>query len=867
MGSLEASARRATVDERANGVSREEAAAPFPGPNDPAGTAVRPNLRRAFDLVVLERLPIVCVGLVGLFAFLAVAHALVLRPAIAPTMAAAGAIAAGLLLGLWWMLRRGAVQPQWAHPAAAVIAAIVLAQGLLHMYLVPEPEQTTNLMLLILASGSIALSFPWLGAVIAATFLGWIAIAAGRWTSGAWMHFGFALGITTVLSVVICAARMRTVRRVERLRWESDRRRDELAAALRQSERSHDQLEQSQRQLEQTLRQLRESYDRFERFTEVEGVLIHDEGRILETNAVLARMFDCSAAEMVGTQVLTFIAPEFHDRLQQHFQNDSEARYEALALRRNGTRFPVECAAKPVAYDQRIVGAVAIRDISERKRAEQALRRSESLYRGLAEAVPGIVFTTSADGACDYCNPYWYEFTGLTPQETLGYGWIDALHPEDRERLADLWQAALRDRQTFVYETRFRRRDGIYHWFLGHVSPVQGSDGVIIKWVGTCADIDARKRMEEALQEADRLKDEFLALLGHELRNPLAAVRNAHQLLRRPGVPEARAGQAHGIIDRQLAHMTRLINDLLDLSRVTRGQVSLRQETLDLAALARATLEDYRHEFVSRGLDVQTQLTTEPVWVLGDAARLSQVLGNVLHNAAKFTDAGGQIRLWLACTRDTVTIHVRDSGIGIEPRVLPRLFEPFVQGHHGAYGGLGLGLAVAKRLLVAQHGDICATSPGLGHGTEVVMQLPLAPAPAGAAIETRIPERAPKRRVLLIEDDPDVSASMQFLLESLGHEVSTAAYGEQGIELARRVHPHVVLCDIALAGGMDGYAVARALRHEPALSATYLVAVTGYGQDSDEQRAREAGFDMHLTKPVEYAVLQDALSETRADRT
>jgi signal transduction histidine kinase/DNA-binding response OmpR family regulator len=373
-------------------------------------------------------------------------------------------------------------------------------------------------------------------------------------------------------------------------------------------------------------------------------------------------------------------------------------------------------------------------------------------------------------------------------------------------------------------------------------------------------------RLYQNIQEGDRRKDEFLAMLAHELRNPLAPIRNAVQVLRLVGLHDAPVVQARDMIDRQVTHMARLIDDLLDMSRLSRGKILLRKERLDLVQLVRATVEDYRSLLEATGLELRVSLPQGPLYAHGDPTRLAQVVGNVLHNANKFTDSGGAVAVELAPTPGDheAVLAVRDTGIGMEPEVLARVFETFSQADRSldrSRGGLGLGLALVRGLVELHGGHVEVNSDGPGKGTELLIRLPLGgqPTPPRPAAppprQTRL-----TRRVLVIEDNPDSAESMRMLLVLSGHQVDVAPTGVAGVERARAFRPEVVLCDIGLPGGMDGYAVARTLRADPELASVYLIASTGYGQTEDQRRSREAGFDAHLTKPIDFAELQRLLA-------
>jgi signal transduction histidine kinase len=396
--------------------------------------------------------------------------------------------------------------------------------------------------------------------------------------------------------------------------------------------------------------------------------------------------------------------------------------------------------------------------------------------------------------------------------------------------------------------------------------PLLEADGTVSGIFVHGVDVTEPKQVREALKEADRRKNEFLAMLGHELRNPLAPIRNAVQILRQSGVENPLVVRAREMIDRQVSHMARMVDDLLDVSRISNGKILVRQEPVDLTALLRNTAEDYRESLEAGGTSFGLSLPSEPVWVHGDPTRLSQAVGNLLHNAEKYTDHG-QVRLTVQPLPDqgAVEIRVEDNGVGMDPGLLDRLFEPFSQGERSldrARGGLGLGLALAKGLIELHDGEIEASSAGPGQGACFTIRLPLTSSPEPAREEAAPDTRGLSRRVVVIEDNVDAAESLQLLLEIWGHQVEMVHDGPAGLDAVRRFEPDIVLCDIGLPGGMDGYEVARRLRS--AGSTARLVALTGYGQQEDQQRALDAGFDLHLTKPVEPAALQKLLAAPEA---
>lgn len=372
----------------------------------------------------------------------------------------------------------------------------------------------------------------------------------------------------------------------------------------------------------------------------------------------------------------------------------------------------------------------------------------------------------------------------------------------------------------------------------------------------------------EALKAADQRKDEFLAMLAHELRNPMAPIRNAVEILRIAQSSGDAAENAREIISRQVSHMTRLIDDLLDVARIARGKVQLRTEDCDLAAIVRQTAEDYRPTLSAAGLSLELELPDEPLAIKGDATRLAQVVGNLLHNAGKFTARGGRVFVRAAADqqRRLATVSVQDSGVGLDSAVLSRLFEPFSQAMQSSgreKGGLGLGLALTKGLTELHGGSVTAESGGHGQGATFTIQLPLASAsgaaPASAANCAPASESIP-RKILIVEDNQDAAHSLQTLLSYLGHEVEVAFDGDTGLAAARQHRPHIVVSDLGLPGELDGYGLARTLRSDPAFTNVHLIALSGYGQEDNRRRSREAGFDQHLVKPVDLERLTAALA-------
>ena len=639
---------------------------------------------------------------------------------------------------------------------------------------------------------------------------------------------------------------------------------------------------------------------------------------------------------------------------------------------------------------------LGIQDITEILQFQSAVQQSQNRYQALIEASTQIVWTTDPAGGVVEDSPSWSAFTGQSYEQRKGFGWLDALHPDDRERVSELWQRSIAECTPVQTEYRIRHNSGDWRWMAVRAVPVSNSDGSIHEWVGMSTDItgqkqgeeeerarfaaivqssdDAiiskdlngvitswnksaerlfgytaqeavgksvtllipperideepailerirrgqpidhyetlrrrkdgtlidvsltvspivdsqgqvvgaskiarditeRKRAEEALREEDRRKDEFLAMLAHELRNPLAPIRNALEILRQRGESREAVHSASQMMERQIGQMARLVDDLLDVSRITRGKIELRRGSIELASAVNHAVEASRPLVESKGIDLSLSLPQEPIYLNADPIRLAQVVGNLLNNASKFTDKGG--RIWLTAelasngdqSPKEVLIRVRDSGIGIAPNQLGRIFDMFVQldtSLERSVSGLGIGLTLAKNLVELHGGTMEVHSAGVGQGSEFVVRLPVLaeapklPTPEPASNELKA---APPRRILVVDDNEDSAESLTILLNLAGHKTHTAYDGLEALEAAETFRPDMILLDIGLPK-LNGFEVARKIREQPWGQSIVLVALTGWGQDEDRRRSREAGFNHHLTKPVDPRALTNLLAQS-----
>jgi PAS domain S-box-containing protein len=448
------------------------------------------------------------------------------------------------------------------------------------------------------------------------------------------------------------------------------------------------------------------------------------------------------------------------------------------------------------------------------------------------------------------------------------------IHPEDRERVLSTIRRIVEQCTDYDVSYRIIRPDGEVRWLEAYGKVLCDPSGAPQRLVGVCADITDRKKADEqlretllALRDADQRKDEFLAMLAHELRNPLGPVLNATYLLGNPGLPETSAARARKVLDRQVRHMARLLDDLLDVSRISRGKVELERETVDMSALAREVVDDHLESFRTAGLTLDLAVAAEPLFVHADRTRMAQVVGNLLSNALKFSERGQSVRVRV--DRDepgrSVVLTVRDEGMGIEPALLGRMFKPFEQADTSLArhrGGLGLGLALVDGLVKIHGGRVCASSGGLGKGAEIRVELPLRTAEHEVSASS---ERSPgwgrdsSAKVLVFEDNADAAECLREILSGAGYRVCVEATGWHAIDVVRRFEPDMLLCDLGLPG-RDGYAIAGDIRSDPALSHLPLIAISGYGTVDDQARSRRAGFDLHLTKPVPPSLLLSELS-------
>jgi PAS domain S-box-containing protein len=520
---------------------------------------------------------------------------------------------------------------------------------------------------------------------------------------------------------------------------------------------------------------------------------------------------------------------------------------------------------------------------AQRLRAEARLRESQHLLEAIVENSSAIITLKDLQGRYLLANRRFAYVLGVPQEAIVGKTDRDLFPAEFAESARGLDQCALEARRSVETEEVIPGEQGP-RTYLSIRCPISNSSGEAFAVCGMSNDITSRKhgelereqllvREQVARAEAERagrMKDEFLGLVSHELRNPLGPICSSIRVLDRVSADSPQAAIARQIIRRQSEHLARIVDDLLEVTRISRGSIELRRARVDLRDIVLRSCQDHRELFAQRAVELRSCLPASPVWIDADDTRISQVLGNLLQNAAKFTPGGGVVTVEAEAMGDMAELRVRDTGVGIRAEELEHLFEPFVQGYQGAaraQGGLGLGLALSKELVELHAGSLLVRSDGPGRGSEFCARLPLAAAPGTSAADPApAPASAPAaaggpggRVVLIIEDSEDARQSLSLALGLMGYCVRVAGDGRTGIEEARELRPAVVLCDIGLPD-MDGYEIARRLRLDEDLRSTRLIALSGYTRPEDRARARDAGFDAHIAKPPDLDALVGMLA-------
>jgi PAS domain S-box-containing protein len=594
--------------------------------------------------------------------------------------------------------------------------------------------------------------------------------------------------------------------------------------------------------------------------------ITHVDGHFEEANEKLCTMLGYSAEELRACSVADITHPDDIEKTQDQIRRllqgitgsySLEKRYISKDRRVVWANTTVTLLRHTDGAASQFIGI--IEDITDRRQAEEA----RSLLAAVVESSDDAIVTKTLDGLITSWNPGAERLFGYSADEMLGRPITILIPPDHIDEEPAILERMRRGERISHYPTVRRRKDGTLIDVSLSVSPLKDADGRIIGASKIARDITQQKKADAAMREQDRRKDEFLATLAHELRNPLAPIRQAALISRSPGATEVQKRWSHDVISRQVRHMSRLLDDLLDISRVTRGMLELRTEMTDIATVVDAAVETARPAIDARQHRFSIRLPDEPVVFAADPLRIAQVLANLLTNAAKYTDPGGAIMLSADATADTVTLCVTDTGIGLEQDTLSRVFTMFSQvesTRDRSEGGLGIGLALSKGLVELHSGRIEVRSAGAGKGSEFRVCLPRRSVGGSPRLERLGARGKPntRRRVLIADDNRDAAESLAILLRLEGHEVALATNGREALSVFQALAPQIALLDIGMPE-LNGYEVAQQIRASASGRETLLIAITGWGQESDKARAAAAGFNHHFTKPVEPSRLFELL--------
>jgi PAS domain S-box-containing protein len=596
-----------------------------------------------------------------------------------------------------------------------------------------------------------------------------------------------------------------------------------------------------------------------------DGILLVDPDtrKITDANPFIAKLVGYSWDELVGKELWEIGLLRDEEESKEAFrtlQETGSIRYENMPLKaKDGQVHDVEFVSNVYKEGDADVIQCNIRDITERKRAADAVRTAEERFRLMVESVKDYaIFSTDPEGLINSWNTGAERVFGYTESEIIGLPIVTLFTPEDRASGQPEYEMKTAAEQGRGDDERWHLKKGGRRIYVsGMMTPIRDKAGRIQGFTKVARDITERI-------EADRRKDEFLAMLAHELRNPLSSIGNAITLLKRPNASAEHIGWSKEVIDGQVKHLARIIDDLTDVSRISRGTFELRRARIDASAVINRAVDAVRPRIEQKKQQLTVSFMPGTLWCEADQTRLEQALSNLLVNATRYTEAGGHIWLTARHEGEHISFKVRDTGLGILPAKLPEMFELFAQGDRTmarSEGGLGVGLAIIKRIAEMHDGCVTAFSEGLGKGSEFTLTLPAIPQPKPVPADTRIAGQAQNRRscILVVDDNVHTARGLARLLELSGHDIHTVHDGLDAIKEALAIRPEFILLDIGLPG-MDGYQVARRLRAE-GLQTTVIIAITGYGQEEDCRRSREAGFNFHLVKPVDFDALESLIAQ------
>ncbi len=627
-------------------------------------------------------------------------------------------------------------------------------------------------------------------------------------------------------------------------------------------------------------RAMRTSEVRYRRLFETaqDAILIldGDTGKVMDANPYVIDLLRYSIDELIGKelwQIGLFPDIEASKAAFDRLKRDSYIRYEDLPLEtKDGRRAEVEFVSNVYLVDGQNIIQCNIRDITDRKSAENAAQEGAERFRFLAESMPQMIFTTLPNGDADYFNQQWSVFTGTSLDEIKEWRWTRFIHPDDLKATVRQWQHSLDTGEPFEIQHRFRREDGVYRWHLSRAHPMHDAGGTITMWISSNTDIDDQKGTEDKLsrlyKEADslnRAKDEFLATLSHELRTPMTSILGWTALLAAGTLDETTRNEGLSTIHRSAKAQAQLIDDVLDVSRMITGKLRLTIEPVDMESVLRAALTAFVPAAEAKELRLRMDFQPGLLYLGGDPARLQQVFWNLLSNAVKFTPSGGRIDVRLFSHDSNVVVEVQDTGVGIRPDFLLYAFDRFAQQEGGTirhHGGMGIGLSIAKQLVELHGGTISVASEGQGLGATFTVTIPVQMTMPQRLVPVEAQDRRPgslldKRpsiaglRVLVIDDEPDSRRTISAILEQYGGNVTPASSAKEGLLLVQRGSFDVLLCDIAMPDH-DGYSLIRRIRSlDDEKSRLPAIALTAYGRPAEREISLAEGFDEYLKKPVE----------------
>lgn len=598
------------------------------------------------------------------------------------------------------------------------------------------------------------------------------------------------------------------------------------------------------------------------------------QGTVLTWNEGAHALYGYAADEMIGGSMDKLIpadrSGEEGELLRRISKGERIDHYETVRLHRSGRSIPVSLMVSPLRDpDGAIVGVSKIsRDLTRQKQIEASLQESQERFHLLADNMDQLAWITGPDGKNAWFNKRWEEYTGIASGEIEGR-MSKIQHPEYAETVVRSLRASMEKGRPWEAIMPLRRADGRYRWFLGRTTPLRDASGKVLHWFGTNTDITDRMRAEEALRMADRRKDEFLATLAHELRNPLAPLRSGFEVLDQAQSEEERL-RARGIMKRQVDHMVRLVDDLLDVGRISSGRLVLMKGPMEIAAALDMALDSVRPSISAKGQHLDVHVPRRSLVIEADAARITQVLSNLLHNASKFTPQGGHITVRVDEHDDRVDISVQDDGVGIPENMIERVFDMFAQvdpsERSKAGGGLGIGLHIVQRIVSMHGGEVMAESAGKGTGTTFRLWFPLMKGHQVLPVEEHVAPQVNGERVLVVDDNEDSTYMLAVILRAAHCDTRIANSGDEALRLGEAYLPTVVLLDIGMPD-MDGYETCRRIRATEWGRAIRIIALTGWGQEEDKEDSRSAGFDGHLVKPVDRMALLEAIGGASSDPT